>query len=758
MNHRSGGPPPPPPHTFKRGRPGDNGPGIPVRPPFDPRFGGREDRGGRDLGRGGGRFGGRGRGPPQMGRVPPMMYGRDRGPQWPMGRDMFPPERERGHPPFREGPPLNMGRGHPRVDPSGNNFFLNQRPPPPPPQNGDMAYNRGREHPPIMNQNHRVGMPGGLQFHQGMQPMQHQPPTMHMGMPQMPPQFHQNAPQGMYIHSQGRPHEHGGQSQHHQMPGPTATHVLVSPVPSPASAYSQEQIDAAWTEHTAPNSMKYYHNSILQESTYTMPSVLAGRVQLTSSIIDGVDAKSQLTWIEYSDPTSGKTYYSNGVTTTWEKPGGFGFSSEINRAAQGGDEKEPPTKKKKEAVKKEGVFTVKAEAQAAFKGLLLAKGITPTNKWKDVVKICSADSTYDSCQILSLGEKKQALAEYQTKRANELKNLEREERKRAKDAFVDLLSETLNLIANFNPLTTRLRDVHDTLVVDDRFQAVEDEGTRESLFVEFCEEVRKREERKKRNKKREMKESFFAVLKEHEDNGKLTFASTWSSFLASLDEGEINDPRFLASPLMSDSDRELYFSDYVIELQAAEDEKRRRIREARERAETAQREAFCETLRRLAANEMIVPYSRWSTIEELVHREPAFGPVQEQDRNAPRDLFEDFISEWNSRYQHDRSFMRRILSLQKRNGQTSKIFTTESTYDEFTERLLSSSAGVVMDYQESRLIINTEDPLSSAKIFFNELTKGISESPAQHHSSRALAVDDSSIDEGEIVEDGEIED
>jgi len=301
--------------------------------------------------------------------------------------------------------------------------------------------------------------------------------------------------------------------------------------------------------------------------------------------------------------------------------------------------------------------------------------------------------------------------------------------------------------------------MRDALSKDDRFYAVEDEGTRESLFLEFCEEVRKRDERKKRNKKREMKEAFLAVLKDQEEKGNLTFASTWSSFLASLEEDELNDPRFLPSSLMSDSDRELYFSDYVIELQTAEDEKRRRIREARKRAETAQREAFCESLRRLATEGQIEPFSRWRAVEELISTEPTFGPVQEQDRNAPRDLYEDFVGEWNNRYQKDRSFISRLLHPPNSSGQSSIVVTAESTFEEFKEKLLSSSAAIAMDYQDSRHILNTEDPVSNARVYFNELlakVKGTILPSDQNLSHRSSAVDESSEDEGEIIEDDEI--
>lgn len=234
-------------------------------------------------------------------------------------------------------------------------------------------------------------------------------------------------------------------------------------------------------------------------------------------------APAERTWAEYTDAKSGKKYYSNGITTTWEKPDAFDDGPTKAEA----ETREPPRKKKKVATKKETEFGSKAEAIAAFKGLLLAKGILPTTKWNEVVKACSGDARWEACSFLTVGERKQALAEYQTKRSNELKNQERQERMRAKDAFGELLGEVVPSLPGFSQVGSRFIDVRDALSKDDRFYAVEDEETRETLFLEFCEELRKRDERRRRNKKRQAKDDFFSFLKEHEDSGKLTFASTW---------------------------------------------------------------------------------------------------------------------------------------------------------------------------------------------------------------------------------------
>jgi pre-mRNA-processing factor 40 len=262
--------------------------------------------------------------------------------------------------------------------------------------------------------------------------------------------------------------------------------------------------------------MMFFHNFITLESTFTKPEALTRGTEINKA--------QERPWMEYRDAKSGKVYYSNGVETSWDKPEAFQASTSLSSERK---DEEPPKKKKKTVPTNVTEFASKSEATAGFKGLLLSKDIQPTMKWNDVVKICSSDPTWEACEILTQGERRQALAEYQTKRANELRDLEREVRMRAKEAFTKLLTDVLPTVHMFNPVSSRYVEMRDYLSKDDRFHSVEDEPTRETLFLEFCEEVRKRDERRRRSQKRDSKLSLFDFLREHQEGGGLTFASTW---------------------------------------------------------------------------------------------------------------------------------------------------------------------------------------------------------------------------------------
>jgi pre-mRNA-processing factor 40 len=225
------------------------------------------------------------------------------------------------------------------------------------------------------------------------------------------------------------------------------------------------------------------------------------------------------------------------------------------------------------------------------------------------------------------------------------------------------------------------------------------------------------------------------------------------SFFSSLDEDEKKDERFDISAIATDSDRQLHFADFVIELQAAEDDKRRRIRDARRRAEKAQREAYREVLQKLAAARKITPSTQWRSIEELVFMDESFNLVAAQDRNSPRSLFEEFVGEWDDIYHRERSFLSRLLHQPNKKEIQVKAATP---YEEFTKLLLDEASHSQELYGDTRQIINTGEPISSARLYYDELIARAADL-SKRGSARRRPGEESSEDEGEIIEDGELE-
>lgn len=235
------------------------------------------------------------------------------------------------------------------------------------------------------------------------------------------------------------------------------------------------------------------------------------------------------------------------------------------------------------------------------------------------------------------------------------------------------------------------------------------------------------------------------------------YVLTWltvcrDSFFSSLTDEDREDSRFKISPQLSDSDRQLLFADFVIELQAAEDDKRRRIRDARRRAEKAQREAYRDVLRRLAVDGLIRPYTQWRSVEDVIAVNDAFNPIQAQDRDAPREIFEEFVEEWVDVYRRERAFLSRLVN----SPENDNAIKPETSHDDFAKLLLrmaeSSSQDILVD---TRRIINRDEPVSAARIYLEELLSMAKDSSQRKGTQRRAVQDESSEDEGEIIEEGE---
>ena len=142
-----------------------------------------------------------------------------------------------------------------------------------------------------------------------------------------------------------------------------------------------------------------------------------------------------------------------------------------------------------------------------------------------------------------------------------------------------------------------------------------------------------------------------------------------------------------------------------------------------------------------------MPSTRWRSIEDLVCSDESFKLVQAQDRDSPRVLFEDFVDEWDDFYRHERSFLSRLLNPpNKKCIQIKK----DTSYDDFTKILLDEASNLQELYGETRQIITSKEPISSAQLYYDELI-------SQAISAQRRPSYESSEDEGEIIEDGELE-
>lgn len=630
-------------------------------------------------------------------------------------------------------------------------------PPPPPPRNPNVA-----PQPPPMMHSTMLPLkpppmhPADVTFQWRQQPNPMLLPNTAAPLQQMQPI--QLMPQVSVATSQPTVHRQPIQ------PSPQS-HTISQPAAQQPTAVAPND---GWAQHTHEGRV-FYHNSLTKVSTYERPACFGPHAVTTQSTVTFASAQQNSTetgletsnsatpaqqqlarkWRTYTDEKSGKKYYSDGVTTTWTCP------PELNvDAATSSSSKTNHVSKKRrrdsQPSQNTNQYASKSEAIAAFKGLLLAKAISPTFKWNDVQKLCQDDTRWTA--LSTVGERKQALAEYQTKRWNELRELKRIEAQRGKEAFHRLLKEVFDKEELNNQKHhdhVRYENYRDVLSKDDRFHVVAEEEMRTELFYDYVEERRKNQDRQKRLQKQQVKENFVAVLRSFHEAGKLSYASTWSSFLAGLNDDESSNPKFIVNDHLSDSDRQLFFADYVLTLQHAEEMKHRKITEAKQRAEKAQRNAFRDALRKFAEEGHIRPNTRWRSVQELLGRHPSYDPVYAQRREGPRELFEDFLEEWNEEYRRERGVLLRAWGNAGKDVAKRQVVGDENlSLEEFRRQLLENASGVSDLYAEVRRILSKEDKLSTCILLYEEHVARASE----ENKVNDCGGDESSEDEGEIIE------
>ena len=521
-------------------------------------------------------------------------------------------------------------------------------------------------------------------------------------------------------------------------------------IPIAASAPQQSH---CWSEHSAPNGTKYYYNATTGESTYERPAELGGpepnqvvaNKAAVATTMEQSTTQKKAVWKEYKDPTSGKFYYSDGQTSSWEKPAELLLPDEQQQASSTVEKTTIPTAMK-------SPFASKEEAEQAFRTILIEKQIGHTAKWTEVVKLCSSSPKWDACsQMLASGSKKQILAEYQAKKAKEDKETKRLLLQNARREFRELLQQkipTIPAIVSYTEHKYILDSFWTSSTNKGSNNQILDETARQELFYDYIEELKKQSERIRDAKKRAAQASFQDFLQEK----KLLPTHTWASFRASLSEKDLLDKRFQVSEEMTDLDRQILFSQEIQVLQHAQEEELRQIREAKRRQEKIQRDDYRNNLADLARQGIITITSRWNyAMEDVIYSsfEEIFRSLKDQDPQLPRDIFEDFVQDIREVYLQDYPLLEEWIASSKFHVAVKDDETISTSLEEFRSALLEA-AFKNNNVLECKRILNRE-PVSSATLMFNELVLAAKSSFAAK-AAATLTKEEESEDEGEILE------
>lgn len=210
---------------------------------------------------------------------------------------------------------------------------------------------------------------------------------------------------------------------------------------------------------------------------------------------------------------------------------------------------------------------------------------------------------------------------YQTKRLKLEKEAQKLKARKQRDAFLLMLAENTDIDAR-----TRWRDATAILQDDARYKNVEDARDREDLFLEFINELEKKEKEDKRRAREAAIEQFNKVLALFAEDGKIDHRSVWANSKKDFLD-QIVRPEFRA---MDDSDFRRSFLAFTTQLQDAHRVEEKKRREEFDRALDAAQDGLRVVLEGIASGGRLTPETRWKELLALeeVTAAPAYVRLQ----------------------------------------------------------------------------------------------------------------------------------
>ena len=331
--------------------------------------------------------------------------------------------------------------------------------------------------------------------------------------------------------------------------------------------------------------------------------------------------------------------------------------------------------KPQEASSEVPVYEDPTQAVAAFKELLEERDVSLTAKLKDVQDRCSDDARWNA--LRTTGEKKQALAEYQTWRLKQEKEEARARARRHKENFYLMLAETTEIDAR-----SKFRDCASLLAEDPRFKAVEDNRLREDYFRDFVEELEKKQKQEMEDQRAEALKDFDSLLKVLSDEGKVTRKSIWANAKDDVSElaEAIANTKFKSLDITA---MRRCFQSVIDDLDSSFKQTERAKREELKRqARTAQQKFIVEGLEPLVKAGEIRADSKWRVVAndnvskwqdckayttlvevatQLEGQKSEAEAFSVADSSLFRECFDDAIVTVKERFREDRRLVRGAL-------------------------------------------------------------------------------------------------
>ncbi|RHY29697.1 hypothetical protein DYB32_004944 [Aphanomyces invadans] len=408
---------------------------------------------------------------------------------------------------------------------------------------------------------------------------------------------------------------------------------------------------ANWTEYIDDDTGKpYYHNNVTQQCVWEAPEEF--RVEKARA-----DVKKLFDPLQQRSVSKEQTDNKN--TTTKEEPSSSppavspaAESKPVDPAPSSEVESTPaqPVEDIEETYKK----MTQAEKVATFKALLKSAGIQPKMKWNESTKLLINAPAWKV--LNTVGEKKQAFAEFTTQLANELNVEKRRKQKIARENFLKLLAGNDRVTSQ-----TRWPDLLDKslgLVTDDRWNDVEDDAERRDLFSTYIADLGRNEREFKRQQRDAHRRTFLATLRDPSQHGLALNATT--KFHEVRDKLlEVDSIKALN---LHRADVQDWFNEYMDDLRREEELKKREERQRLREKEDELAATFKAFLNDEVKAKRLTTASRWRDCWSGYEANPTYCELKKLHSGLPRDIFESVMDRLHDALRDERSWLKHVVA------------------------------------------------------------------------------------------------
>ncbi|PUU80052.1 hypothetical protein B9Z19DRAFT_1022086 [Tuber borchii] len=451
--------------------------------------------------------------------------------------------------------------------------------------------------------------------------------------------------------------------------------------------------DSPWKQHKTEDGRPYWYHAETRQTTWEMPEAYKAALERSSQ-------SQALSHTPQTFVAGGTQHFNNSYENNERQvaiqgqhgpdsgPGGDNVAKSMALPSSLGNDKEGPQ------------YSTHDEAEAAFIKLLRRSGVAPDWTWEQTMRSIIKEPQYRA--LKDPKDRKAVFEKY-------IVELKQQEHEKAKDRITKLRQDFAVMLKSHPEIKyyTRWRTARPMIEGETIFRSSSDETERRQLFDEYIIELRKAEQEREHQHRKEASEELVGLLKSLD----LEPYTRWSEAQAIIHQNERfqSEPKFQA---LSKLDVLNAFENHIKVLERAFNDKRQKMKNMKMRKERKNREAFSALLAQLRSKGEIRVGTKWKHIHPSIKDDERYLNMLGQPGSTPLDLFWDIMEEIERELRLKRNLVMDILDEKRfeiREQTTLEEFSNLLQSDSRTSQYDRETVSALFDRLREKIVKRLED-------------------------------------------------